>query len=141
VPGVLIADDNPSIRFLLRSFVEHQGFVVCGEASNGTDAIQKAKQLSPDLILLDLAMPVMTGAEASSILRGMLPQVRIVVFTLHAEGLGKALAQAIRADVVLSKQDGLNHLADHLKALLPKTVVPGGEATSTAPAPPVENPN
>jgi YesN/AraC family two-component response regulator len=59
MPGILIADDS-SIRLLLRSFVEIKTkFTVCGEAENGTDAIEKAQQLQPDLVLLDLSMPLL----------------------------------------------------------------------------------
>jgi CheY-like chemotaxis protein len=64
-PSLLICDDNPNIRYLLRSYVETRTrFNVCGEAAHGREAIEKAKELQPDLILLDLSMPVMTGAEA-----------------------------------------------------------------------------
>jgi CheY-like chemotaxis protein len=64
-PTLLICDDNPNIRYLLRAYVESRTpFNVCGEAAHGVEAIEKAKQLQPDLILLDLSMPIMTGAEA-----------------------------------------------------------------------------
>jgi DNA-binding NarL/FixJ family response regulator len=53
---------NRSIRLLLRSFVETKTkFTVCGEAENGTDAIENAQQLQPDLVLLDLSMPLLNG--------------------------------------------------------------------------------
>jgi CheY-like chemotaxis protein len=58
-PTLLICDDNPNIRYLPRAFVESRTpFEVCGEAEHGMDAIEKAKELQPDLILLDLSMPV-----------------------------------------------------------------------------------
>jgi CheY-like chemotaxis protein len=66
--GILICDDNPNIRYLLRVFVESQTpFKICGEADHGPEAIEKARVLQPDLILVDLSMPVMTGAEAASV--------------------------------------------------------------------------
>jgi DNA-binding NarL/FixJ family response regulator len=62
MPGILNADDDHKIRYLLRAFVETQtSFRVCGEAVKGADAIEKAQQLRPELILLDLSMPLMTG--------------------------------------------------------------------------------
>jgi two-component system nitrate/nitrite response regulator NarL len=83
---ILICDDNPTIRYLLRVFVESQTpFKVCGEADNGTAAIQKARLLQPDLVLLDLSMPVMTGAEAAVILKRTVPQMKIILFSMHMD--------------------------------------------------------
>src|SRR5713226_10118356 len=94
--GILIVDDNPNIRYLLRVFIESQTpFKVCGEAGHGTDAIEKARHLQPDLILLDLSMPVMTGAEAASVLKAMLPRTKIILFSMHFNDIPKALASAI----------------------------------------------
>ena len=122
MPGVLIVDDNPSIRFILRSFVQKYGYSVCGEAGHGEESIEKAERLQPDLVLLDLAMPVMNGAEATSVLRRTLPNVNIILFSLHADGIGEALAAAVGADLVLSKTETVTKLGDHLKALLPTPV-------------------
>jgi PleD family two-component response regulator len=80
---VLITDEHPSIRFLLRSLVETEQFTVCGEAANGAEAIEKAKELAPDLILLDFSMPGMNGGETAKVLKKSMPQVRIILFTLH----------------------------------------------------------
>ena len=64
--GILLVDDNPNIRLLLRVYIETQtSFKICGEAGHGVEAIEKAKHLQPDLILLDLSMPVLGGAEAA----------------------------------------------------------------------------
>jgi DNA-binding NarL/FixJ family response regulator len=122
MPGILIADDNASIRLLLRSFVETKTkFAVCGEAGHGTEAIEKAKQLQPDLVLLDLSMPVLNGAEAAVVLKRMMPQTKIVLFTLHAD-IGSTLATIVGVDLVLSKTEGLAKLDEHLNALLVPTV-------------------
>jgi DNA-binding NarL/FixJ family response regulator len=86
VPDILVVDDNPSIRYLLRVFVESKtAFTVCGEAGHGAEAIEQAKRLQPDLILLDLSMPVMNGAEAAVILKKTMPQMKIILFTMHAD--------------------------------------------------------
>jgi DNA-binding NarL/FixJ family response regulator len=62
---ILIADDDASIRGLLRRVLEeHPGWQVCGEAANGRDAIQKTEQLTPDVVVIDLAMPQMNGLQA-----------------------------------------------------------------------------
>lgn len=118
-PTLLICDDNPNIRYLLRSYVETRTpFEVCGEAIHGIDAIEKAKQLQPDLILLDLSMPVMTGAEAAVILKREMPRMKIILFSMHMDDVSKSVGTAIGVDLALSKSDGISKLADHLHALL-----------------------
>ena len=67
---ILIADDNDIVRTIIRLFLETKGFAICGEAVDGVDAIEKAKQLKPDLIVLDLAMPRMNGVGAASVPEG-----------------------------------------------------------------------
>ena len=116
--GILVVDDNTNIRHLLRVFVETNGFKVCGEAENGADAIEKAKQLRPDLVLLDLTMPIMTGTEAAPILKRMMPQVKIILFTMHADGMNKSMPVASGVDVVIAKSDSIKKLREHLTALL-----------------------
>jgi DNA-binding NarL/FixJ family response regulator len=122
VPGILICDDNPNIRYLLRVFVESQtSFKVCGEAAHGTEAIEKAKKLQPELILLDLNMPVMTGAEAAGVLKAMLPRTKVILFSMHMDNVPRSLAAAIGVDLALSKSDGITKLGEHLKKLLAPT--------------------
>jgi CheY-like chemotaxis protein len=114
--GLLIVDDNAGIRSLIRTFVESQGYKVCGEAVDGVDAIERANQIHPDLILLDLSMPRMNGAKAASVLKGMMPHVPIILFTLYE--FGDAIAAPVGVDVVLSKSEGVTELAQHLNILL-----------------------
>jgi YesN/AraC family two-component response regulator len=114
MPGILIVDDNATIRGLLRSFVEtNTGFEVCGEAENGPDGIQKAKELQPDLVLLDMTMPGMLGTEAAPFLKRLQPQVKIILFTLHTDGVNQALASTFDIDIVLSKTDIIANLQEH----------------------------
>jgi two-component system, chemotaxis family, chemotaxis protein CheY len=116
--GLLIVDDDANIRSVIRAFVEADGYKVCGEAADGVDAIQRAAELQPDLILLDLAMPRLNGAEAASVLRRGMPHVPIVLFTMYADDFGEKLASAVGVDVVLSKPEGMSKLSEHLKVLL-----------------------
>ena len=116
---ILIADDSETVRTIIRTFLESQaGFEVCGEAVDGVDAIEKAKTLKPDLIILDLAMPRINGAAAASILKAMMPDVPIILFTMYDDAVGKSLASAIGVDVVLSKPDGISQMAGHVQHLL-----------------------
>ena len=74
--SILIVDDHEVVRRELRSlFKPYPEFSICGEAIHGVDAIEKAGELSPDLIILDLAMPEMNGLEAAAALRYMMPTV------------------------------------------------------------------
>ena len=102
------------MRSLIRSFVEQRGYETCGEAENGVQAITQAKALQPDLILLDLSMPELNGAEAASILKIDMPDTPIIVFTMY--DFGEKLASAIGV-MVLSKADGFSKLAEAMAQL------------------------
>jgi len=69
-------------------------------------------------ILLDLSMPIMTGAEAAVILKRTVPQMKIILFSMHLDDVSKSLVTAIGVDLTLSKSDSIHKLADHLHALL-----------------------
>jgi DNA-binding NarL/FixJ family response regulator len=80
---ILIVDESDSVRGSIRAVLESQtGWQVCGEATDGVDAIEKARKLKPDLIILDVAMPRMNRLEAASILRRTTPHVRTILFTI-----------------------------------------------------------
>jgi CheY-like chemotaxis protein len=114
---ILIADDNDIVRTILRFFLETKGFEV-GEAADGVDAIEKAQQLKPDLIVLDVAMPRMNGVEAASVLKRMMPDVPIVWLTIYKELVGSSLTGAVGVDAVLSKPDGVGELVECVQGLL-----------------------
>jgi DNA-binding NarL/FixJ family response regulator len=117
-PRILVIDDGASVRDVIRIFLEHAGFDVCGEAGDGVQAIELAKQLKPDLIVLDLAMPRMNGAEAASILSTTMPGVPIVVLTLYQNLLGDALAAAVGVAAIVDKTDGMAKLVECVHSLL-----------------------
>jgi CheY-like chemotaxis protein len=68
---------------------------VCGEAADGLEAIEQARDLQPDLILLDLAMPRLNGAEVTGILKSEMPGVKIVLLTMYADQFSEKLASAV----------------------------------------------
>jgi DNA-binding NarL/FixJ family response regulator len=115
---ILIADDSKSVRDVIRMSLTNAGFVVCGEADTGVAAIAKATELKPDLIVLDLAMPLMNGAEAAHILKDTMPDVRLVLFTMYNEIFTTSLAATIGIDGVCSKTDGMNKLIRCMQSLL-----------------------
>ena len=80
---VLIADDHDAIRKGVGTISSHDGIEVCGEASNGIEAVTNAVQLRPDIVILDLTMPVMGGFEAVRELRKVLPDIPILFYSMH----------------------------------------------------------
>ena len=105
--SILLVDDNDVVRKIARLFLETQtDLEICGEAVDGADAIEQAQRLKPDLIILDLAMPNMNGAEAAPIIKRMLPKVPIILFTLYKEQIGSVLFSKLGIDAVFSKPDG-----------------------------------
>jgi DNA-binding NarL/FixJ family response regulator len=116
---ILVIDDGDSVRDIIRIFLERDGLEVCGEAGDGVEAIELAKQLKPDLIVLDLAMPRMNGAEAASVLSQTMPDIPIILLTLYQNVLGTALASAVGVKAVLDKTDGMDKLVACVRSLLP----------------------
>jgi DNA-binding NarL/FixJ family response regulator len=92
----------------------------CDEAGDGLSAIKTAEENHCELVVLDLAMPNLSGVEAASILRSRLPQVKIVGFSALGKELGPELVASGAFDAVLSKHDGLEKLADVVRSLMPK---------------------
>jgi DNA-binding NarL/FixJ family response regulator len=119
VKTILIADDSATVRRVIREFLKDMpGIEICCEALNGLDAIEKAKKLMPDLVLLDRSMPGMNGAEVASILKKTMPKILIVLFTMQSNKIGRALASAIGVDAVLSKPDGVRQIVETVNAVL-----------------------
>ena len=115
---ILIVDDVAAVRKAVHSFLSESGFDVCGEAVDGFDAIQKAAELKPDLILLDFAMPRMTGIEAAPILKKMLPDTPIVMLTSHSAALQDRGTLLTAIDAVVPKDGGLSVLLRYVETLM-----------------------
>jgi CheY-like chemotaxis protein len=108
---IFIVDDNQAVRRLVRFYLESQlEYVVCEEAVDGLDAIKRAIEVQPDLILLDFCMPGRNGVEAATTLHGMLPRVPIILYTLHKDIVSKERAQSAGIHSVISKSDPLDVL-------------------------------
>jgi DNA-binding NarL/FixJ family response regulator len=106
---VLIVDDNAVIRSSLRSWIEgNADFQVCGEAENGMVAVQKVEEMHPDIVILDLQMPVMDGLEAARKISHIAPDTAMVMFTMHPSRELLKVAQAVGVRDVVSKTDQLS---------------------------------
>jgi DNA-binding NarL/FixJ family response regulator len=119
VKSILIVDDSPVIRRGLRELLEKEaGLAVCGEAENGLDAIAKAQQLLPHLIVLDLSMPVMNGLEAARKLKQLMPAVPLLMFTNHSSASLSTEAQQAGIDSLKDKCEGFDTLVVSIRRLL-----------------------
>ena len=84
-PGVLVVDDHSVTRSTIRSVLTRHSFPVCGEAENGKQAVEKVKELRPEVVLLDIEMPVMNGIQAAREIRRISPSTKILFFTIHKD--------------------------------------------------------
>ncbi|HXT30164.1 MAG TPA: response regulator transcription factor [Vicinamibacterales bacterium] len=102
---VLIADDHALIRESFRALLERRGYEVAGEAVNGQDAVRLARELKPDVALIDLSMPLLNGVDAGREILRAHKDVHVVLLTMHAEGhlMAAALRAGIRAYVLKSQ--------------------------------------
>jgi DNA-binding NarL/FixJ family response regulator len=119
---IFVVDDNAIVRsYLRRLFESRSDFEILGEADNGREAVEKAEKLKPDLIILDLVMPVMTGLEAAPLLKQLLPDTPIILFTQQEGSEVGLLAQAAGIDAVVSKSQVASELILKAEALLDST--------------------
>ena len=92
---ILIAEDEASVRDAIRTFIESRSqFEVC-EAIDGNEAIRKAESLKPDLVVLDLRMPIANGIEVAARLNVSMPKTPVVIFTMFESLLGKPLTKIL----------------------------------------------
>lgn len=123
--SILVADDDALTRTAVRRVLEDAGFGVT-EAQDGADALDKAAQLSPDLVILDLRMPRLNGVEAASALKGRSAALPVVLLTAY--DIGGALASTLGIDAVISKREGVRRLTECVQRLL----TPGLKDSPTA---------
>ena len=117
VKSVLIADDQAMIRqTLCYLFASQQDFEVCGEAENGLEAVEMAQVLRPDLILLDLSMPM-----AACQLKRLMPMVPIIVFSEYSDVFSEREARSRGISGIVSKTEHLSVLLDKARAALSST--------------------
>jgi DNA-binding NarL/FixJ family response regulator len=128
---VLIADDHPFIRSALGDLLAATDDIrVVGECPDGCDVVEAAAETNPDVVLMDLVMPVMSGLEATRALREAQPHVRVIVLTGSLSTAAVREAQSLGvAGFLLKTYDGGDALPDHIRA-----VAAGGTAWNPAAA-------
>jgi DNA-binding NarL/FixJ family response regulator len=93
---ILVVDDQPSVRHAVRSMLASKGdWEVCGEASDGREAIQRTEELHPDVVIMDMSMPLLSGLEATRYIRQFFPDTQVLILTFHDfPGLGQLAREA-----------------------------------------------
>ncbi|MCX5682782.1 MAG: response regulator, partial [Planctomycetota bacterium] len=114
---VLLADDHPVMRQgLARLLQEHDDIEVVGEAGNGREAVELAGQLRPDVILMDISMPGLNGIEATRLICGQLPQIRVIGLSMHEEADMAAGMRQAGAAAYLTKGGSTDELIAAIRA-------------------------
>jgi DNA-binding NarL/FixJ family response regulator len=115
---VLIVDDHEVVRHGIRALLEaEEGFVVCGEAATGREAVEKARRLQPDVAIVDVSMPELNGFEATRRIRHEAPSCEVVVYTIHdtEQVMREALEAGARGYVL--KADAARNLVMAVESL------------------------
>ncbi len=134
---VLLVDDSPHFLPAVRAALEAHGYLVCGEAGDGVAAIEQARVLKPDVVVLDLAMPRLNGMETAAVLKNLMPRTAIVMLTFHDDQIKPVPASAFGIKAVISKADGMTKLIECLDGIagreaLPMDSVPNTEKPSAS---------
>jgi DNA-binding NarL/FixJ family response regulator len=121
---ILVVDDHEVVRLGVRILVDRnpEKWEVCGEAADGEHAIQGVVTLIPDVVILDLSLPVMNGFEVAREIRRIAPSTKIVLFSIHEV---PATARYIGIDAFVSKSSGIEALMAALERVLQRYTVAG----------------
>ena len=115
---VLVVDSAAIRKAVLPLFASHSNFEVVGEAEHGREAIEKAARLRPDLIILNLSMPVINGLEAATLPLRILPSAWLILFTGHDLPEVQRLSRAAGIHAVVRKSNAATHLVAQAEALV-----------------------
>ena len=115
---ILVADDHEVLRAGVRALLESEpGWEVCGIAKTGREAVEQAKELQPDIVVLDMSMPELSGIEAARRIKRLLPETELLIFTAsEREDLIKQVFEAGAKSYIL-KADAASHLIDAVRSL------------------------
>lgn len=115
---ILIADDHEAVRRGLRAAIIGAGWIVCGEAADGREAVEKTAQLKPDLVILDVSMPNLNGLEAAREILESGSTAKLIVFTMHESPQIREEANRIGVHGYAAKSDPLSNLLANIRSIL-----------------------
>jgi CheY-like chemotaxis protein len=116
---ILVVDDNAHIRQAICEMIsQDKRLSPCTEAKNGLEGVEKATEMWPDLVVMDYSMPVMDGLEASKRITALMPNMRIILVTLHAELLETAKLAEYGISAMVSKESAGTELVPAICSLL-----------------------
>ena len=115
---MIVGDNRLVRRGLRRLFQLEEDFEVCGDAENGREAVEKAQDLHPDLILLDLSMPVMNGLDATRVLKRVLPEVPILMYSAFCDSFTEREARSAGVSALVSKSERMSVLVGRARSLV-----------------------
>jgi CheY-like chemotaxis protein len=134
MPRILIAEDNPVVRTALRGLLQSAGPWEIVEVENGLEAVAKAQELRPNLIILDLVMPVIDGLSAARQISKLLPEIPMLMHTMHWSPQIELEAQKVGVRQVVSKADSKLLVSTVRQFLTPEPAPPLSIASATIPA-------
>jgi DNA-binding NarL/FixJ family response regulator len=115
---VLITDDHQLLREGLRSLLENRGFEVTGEAEDGRSSVRLAKQLEPDVVIIDISLPGLNGIEATRQIHQNSPEVKVIVLSMRADSRAVLAALAAGASAYLLKEAAFEEVVIALRVVL-----------------------
>jgi len=143
---ILVADDHHVVRAGLRTLLETKsGWRVCAEAANGREAVEKARELKPDVAVLDIGMPLLNGIEATRQIRKASPETEVLILTMHdSEVMIQGVLEAGARGYILKDDADRNllaavealrrhkpYLSSRISAAAPKTALPSGDSSGS----------
>lgn len=119
IPRILVVDDHGLTRRAVRLLLEQQTrWIVCGEAADGLEAIEKAEDLQPDLIVMDVNMPGMSGLEAAERIAAVAPRSRVLLFTMHGTRELVRCSERLGVFGLVNKENAVSELPEAVDAIL-----------------------
>ena len=136
MPKIVVADDHEMVRSGIKSLLDgHPSLKVCGVAANGKEAIDKVLELEPDLVIMDLSMPLLSGFLAALKIRQQAPHVKILVLSIHDDVVAEQVAHLMGADAFLRKTATGQELISTISSVLGMLSMQPARGRSTSPVP------